>query len=488
MIGSAIGWASRSVDWGRILALCLAGALAFGIALLPLTWATLLVLGGIVVVATLVRPQVGVLLLVPAVPFGTLRQMQLGVIAGRVGLTEVLLALVLAAWMMRLVARREIRLSLPPLAFPLMLFLGALSLSVLGTTSLQHSVKEILKWIEVLVLYLLVYQEMDERWSGALVIVFLGTGALAALHGIYQFLFQVGPEGFVLFDRFMRAYGTFEQPNPFGGYLGLTLPLAVGLIVAGSWRAGSKVKWQWLAWAGGCGALMLAALVMSWSRGAWLGFAAAVAVMAIAVVVRSGRAAILGTTFVVLAVYVLLAGGLARVPPAIVQRFTDFVPYLGVLEVEGREITDANFAVLERVAHWQSAWRMWTDRPWLGVGIGNYEPVYARYALPLWPLPLGHAHNYYLNIAAETGVVGLAAYLLLWGTALVGAWRATRCASGWQWGVALGVLGVLVHLSIHNFFDNLYVHGMYLHLAIMLGIVPLISGRVNHFDPHHCSY
>jgi len=464
-----------------VTALCLAAVLALAIALLPLTWATLLVLGGIALVVTLVHPQFGVLLVVPAVPFGSLRQVSVGVTAGRVGVTEALVALVLAGWLMRMVARREIRITWPPLTLPFLLFLGALFLSLLGASSLQHtakeavlrSAKEIIKWVEVLGLYVLVANVMDERWTRALVFVLLGTGALAALHGIYQFLFRVGPEGFVLFGRFMRAYGTFEQPNPYAGYLGLTLPLAVGLIVAGVWRVGERVKGWWLVWAAGCGALMLVAMIMSWSRGAWLGFGAAVAAIAIAAAlgrVRSGRAAVLGTVFAVLIIYVLLTGGLALVPPSIVQRFSDFVPYLGVMDVRGVEITDANFSVLERMAHWQAALAMWTDHPWLGVGIGNYEPAYPRYALPLWPLPLGHAHNYYLNIAAETGVVGLAAYLFLWLAAPVGAWRATRRAWGWYWGVALGVLGVLVHLSVHNLFDNLFVHSMYLQLAILLGI------------------
>lgn len=474
MIGSATVLANRTAGWGAFLVLCAASVLALAIALLPVTWAALLVVGGIVVVGTLVRPQLGVLLLVPAVPFGSLRQMSVGVM--NVGLTEALVVLVLAAWLMRVIARRkawrrESQAALPPLTWPLAIFLGVMFLSLLGTFSLQYSLKELIKWVEVLALYLLVAIEMDERWTKALIFVALGTGALVALHGIYQFLFQVGPEGFILFDRFMRAHGTFEQPNPYGGYLGLTLPLAVGLVVAGILRLSGRLGWGWILWAGGCGALMLVALAMSWSRGAWLGFGAALAAMAAAVAVRSGRAAVLGIVFAVLLAYVLLAGGLARIPPAIVQRFGDFIPYLGVVEVRGVEVTDANFAVLERVAHWQTALDMWTDNPWLGVGIGNYEPIYPRYALPQWPLPLGHAHNYYLNIAAEMGVAGLVAYLLLWGTALVAAWRAVQRAPGWRWGVALGVLGVLVHLSVHNLFDNLYVHGMYLHVAILLGVI-----------------
>lgn len=470
MIGSAADWANRSLGWGGIAVLCIAAVLALFIALLPLTWAAALILGSLVLVATLVRPQFGVLLLVPAVPFGSLAQVSVGVLT--VSLTEALVALVLGAWLMRLVAsQREIRISWPRLTLPLVVFLGVLVLSALQAVWLEYSAKEILKWIEVLAVYVLVANEMGGRWGKTLIFALLATGALVALHGIYQFLFQVGPEGFVLFDRFMRAHGTFAQPNPYGGYLGLTLPVAVGLVVAGVLRTGGRAGWQWTLWAAGTGLVMLVALIMSWSRGAWLGFGAALAAVGLAVAVRSGRAAMLGTVFAILAAYALLAGGLARVPPSIVQRFSDFIPYLGVMDVRGVEVTDANFAVLERMAHWQSAVGMWTDQPWLGVGIGNYAAVYSAYALPLWPLALGHAHNFYLNISAEAGALGLLAYLLLMGAALAEAWRAARWLSGWQWGVALGVLGVVVHLAVHSVFDNLYVHGMYLNVAILLGVI-----------------
>ncbi len=472
-----------SANWVVGPAILLVG---LAVALLPLTWAVLLVLGGIVLVATLIRPQVGLLLLVPAVPFGAVRQVRVG--GMNVGVTEVLVALVLAAWLMGMVARRKVRIAWPPLTLPLLFFWGVILLSSLGAVSLRASLKEIIKWSETLALYVMAFNlTTTGRLRRAVVFVMLGTGALAALHGIYQFLFQVGPEEFVLFGRFMRAYGTFEQPNPYAGYLGLTLPLALGFLVASvvqlaaGRRRDSAAKtrgahevgvWGWLLWAVGCGGPMLLALVMSWSRGAWLGLAAAVGVMLLAVVVRSGRGAVLIAVLVLLAAYLLFAGGISLIPPAIVQRFGDFTPYLGLADVRGVEVTDANFAVLERMAHWQSALAMWTDHPWLGVGIGNYEAVYGDYALPLWPHALGHAHNYYLNVAAEAGLLGLGAYLLLWGAALLLAWRAARRASGWEWGLALGVLGVLVHLSVHSIFDNLYVHSMYLHLAILLGMLP----------------
>ena len=95
--------------------------------------------------------------------------------------------------------------------------------------------------------------------------------------GIYQFLFQVGPPGFVLLGRYMRAYGTFAQPNPYGGYLGMLVPLACAVVVT-RWRTvypapdppseGNRTLW-WLALA--ALVTMAAGLLMSWSRGALLG-------------------------------------------------------------------------------------------------------------------------------------------------------------------------------------------------------------------------
>jgi membrane protein implicated in regulation of membrane protease activity len=69
---------------------------------------------------------------------------------------------------------------------------------------------------------------------------------------------------------------------------------------------------------------------------------------------------------------------------------------------------------------------MFLAHPLLGVGAGNYDPAYARYHVPGWNLSLGHAHNYYINAAAETGGIGLAIFLFLTGAMLYAAWRAAR--------------------------------------------------------------
>ena len=457
------------LSWGSPLfnaaLLLIVLAVGLSIALLPLTLAGGAVLGSVVFLATLIRPEYGLYLLILAVPFGSVREITVS--GFTVGAAEALVGLVLAAWLARMVAVGEIKTIHPPLLLPLLIFLGAILLSLTGALSLRYSFKEILKWLEVLGIYLFVANVIERKQAKVAVLLMLLAGIGQALLGFYQFFGRVGPQAFVVLGRFVRAYGTFEQPNPYGGYLGLVLPLAYGLLLGisrlGYWRLdiGYLVAIPGLA-------LMGPALIMSWSRGAWLGFAAAFILMSLA---HSRRGAALFALLCLLVTSVLLLGSIQALPQSIIQRITDFLPYLHVFDVRGVKLTDANYAVVERMAHWQAAWGMFNDRPWLGVGIGNYEPVYPAYSLPGWTEPLGHAHNYYLNIAAEAGLIGLAAYLVLWGAAFWQAWKVVRTTQGYWRGVAAGILGVLTHLSVHNLFDNLYVHNMYLHVAMLLGLL-----------------
>lgn len=428
-------------------------------------------LGGIVFLATVTRPEVGLYLLILAVPFGSVREITIS--GFTVGAAEALVGLVLAAWLARMIAAREVKIIYPPLVFPLLIFLGAILLSLTGALSLKYSFKEILKWLEVLGIYLFVANAIEREQAGVVVLLMLLAGIGQALLGFYQFFGRVGPPAFVILGRFVRAYGTFEQPNPYGGYLGLVLPLAWGLLLGiGKWGNRRLDISYWVAILGL--ATMGAALLMSWSRGAWLGFAAAFILMNLA---YSRRGAVLFALLCLLVASALLLASIQVLPQSIIQRITDFLPYLRVFDARGVKVGPANYAVVERMAHWQAAWGMFNDRPWLGVGIGNYEPVYPAYALQGWPEPLGHAHNYYLNIAAEAGLIGLAAYLVLWGAAFWQAWKVIRITQGYWRGVAAGILGVLIHLAVHNFFDNLYVHNMYLHVAMLLGLLVVAVKR-----------
>jgi O-antigen ligase len=138
-------------------------------------------------------------------------------------------------------------------------------------------------------------------------------------------------------------------------------------------------------------------------------------------------------------------------------------------------VTSANFSTVERLAHWIAGLRMFVTHPVLGVGAGNYDVAYAAYALPDWPDALGHAHNYYINVAAETGILGFVAFFALTAAALYLGWYVVRYTGlsgalpSSQRALALGLFGAIVALAVHNLTDDLFVHAMELQFALTLG-------------------
>jgi len=401
---------------------------------------------------------------------------------------ETVLFLGVAAWLLQFSVKQDQNIPRPPLIWPFLLMLAAVSLSWLNTLSLGASLIETIKWIEMLVLYLMVVALLPARQVKRVVAVILMTGMAQAILGLYQFVFKVGPEGFLLFGgRFLRAYGTFAQPNPYAGYLGLILPLALAVVIWGfiDFDPQSTLKLSILrsrilrlVFLGLPFGVMLVALFATQSRSAWLGFVAAATVV---FAIYNRRTMAILTSIILLATVVALVGalnlGLTHVSTSygvVIQRLAEAGSIFTINDITSIEVTDANFATVERLAHWQAAQEMWRDNPWLGVGFGNYAVVYPVYAVGRWLDPLGHAHNYLLNIGAEAGLVGITIYLIFWILTFGVLWQTVRRSYGFQRAVSVGAVGIMVHLQVHNFFDNLYVQGMYLYIAIVLAVASVI--------------
>jgi len=443
----------------------------------------------VVGVATLIEPLVGLAAALFLGPLWAYLRAEVPQVPAQIA--QVFVALTLAAWLARGLARRNLRVPRSPLLLPLVAFLGAALLSLWDAVELPvYGVPELIKWVQILLLFLFVSDTlaagMETRPTSRRLPWLLGallvTGIFQAGVGMWQFgLRGEGPDHFAistLGDRFYRAYGTFEQPNPYAGYLGLMLPLALGVLWGWGGKRVKESKWEshpllpHLLIYSIPPVAIFAALAMSWSRGAWLGFGAAVLVMAVALPRKTGWGLLL--------VVALVVGGLGLyatglLPASITARLTGFAQYVRFEDVRGVGINDTNYAVIERLAHWQAALEMFRHNLWTGVGFGCYEPAYCDFALINWPIALGHAHNIYLSIAAETGLIGLAAYLFLWGAVFWHTWRVTRCADGLPRWIAIGLLGTWTHLSVHHFLDNLYVNNVHLHIGVLLGLLAWLA-------------
>lgn len=492
------GTAKWQPAWFVLLAVLVGGVLTQ----LSPAEAGLLLLRTTILLLTLIEPMTGLFAALLTGPLGASENTAW--LGGLLDSGQFFLLLSLLAWLAHGLRQRRLFVPRTFLALPLALFTGIAAVSVVTAPSYSFGLKELLKWVEMLAVMLMVVDRVtlwqdrggDQKRISPLVWL-LGALMLAGISqaglGLYQFgLRGDGPEHFLVLGRFYRAYGTFNQPNPFGGFLNLTAVLALGIFLSylptlwhtiRAWKFGTPhailstlhFRHWWPALIVGLvTAVSLLAVVFSWSRGAWLSLGVATAVMVLFWPQKRWQ----GVLLLLLGAGLLLGGmQVGLVPASITERITSFSDDLRFGDVRGEDINDDNYAVLERLAHWQAALAMAEDHPWLGIGFGNYEPAYADYALINWPYPLGHAHNFYLNLLAETGIVGLVAYLLLWTAVFWQTISLLRRTDDWRRGVVLGLLGVWVTLSVHHLVDKLYVNNIYIQLGALFGLLQLLDDR-----------
>lgn len=451
-------------------------------ALLPLPVALLLV--GVLLVGTLlmVEPAVMLVFLLVFAPLRTLLNTESATFAS-FDPGQILLAATLAiSGMVSVLQFHRIRLrELPHTLIPLLVFLAAISLSIISTVSVNGWLREWLKWIQIMLLALLVVVASRRIPLLYIVAAIVFAGAANAIIGLYQFFGGSGALHLLVNGRFFRAFGTFGQPNPFGAYMGILIPLAASVALAyllKVWQAwqrsnirltGILVLAVFYALAA---AIMAAGLIASWSRGAWLGFFASISIVTLSFPPRlwqsmalliSGSFAVTGAWFTGL------------VPQSIATRLGSITEdVFSLSDVRGVDITSANYAVVERLAHWQAALRMAEAEPFTGVGAGNYEIAYNNYRLINWVEPLGHAHNFYLNVLAETGIIGLVAYLIFWIVTFYFTWQARRHPDMIRRSIAVGLLGSWTYIAVHSLTDNLYVNNLFMHIGVLLGLLAVV--------------
>jgi putative inorganic carbon (hco3(-)) transporter len=463
-IGSVVQSPATPAPAPRWLLVVAATGLGAILAAVPIWISAACLASTVLLCISLQRPIVGLTLAILAIPLSS----EISIPVGGLSLTlmEPAVALATVSWVAYGLRGRSLRIWPSALLVAQLAMIGVLVAASVGAENPALSLKECIKWLELVLIFVITVDAARDPTAARWVLFSVLTATtLEAAYGMFQFLTGLGPAFFAI-GPFMRAHGHFGQPNPFAGYLGTALPLALALALI--WRD-PAARWARLL------AIPLAlGVLLSFSRGAWLGIFAASLVMLAVASQRSRRALV-----PLVAGLLLLAtlGVLGLLPPAVTERFTVVADYFGPFDVRSVELSPENWSVVERMAHWQAGWQMFLDQPLLGLGPGNYPVAYERYYLPGWLEPLGHAHNYYLNLAAETGLVGLVVFLLTLLLAFHAAARGTFGEDPFWRPVAIGVLGVLVATTIHSGVDSLFVHGVAVQFGALLGLAQRASDR-----------
>ncbi len=307
--------------------------------------------------------------------------------------------------------------------------------------------------------------------------VLVTSGVLQALLGV--FLFSSGASYRLFYSEVAHAnvVGSYINRNHFAGYMELCLSIGIGLMLArlgtertqsGNWRhqlsrvlafvISPKMRLRLML------VIMVIALVLTRSRMGNSAFFAAMLVVGLVTIVLARRAApaTVGLILSLVIIDVFVVGtwvGLEKV----VQRVQD--TNMTISQGGDEESVEAR---RDAANH---ALPLIRDFPVFGTGGGSFYTSYIRYRTPR-PGFFEHAHNDYVEIAADSGVPGLAILLAL---AASTAWQALRILrlrhSSLPRGIAFGVLMAIVALAIHSTVDfNLQIPANALTLVLILAM------------------
>jgi O-antigen ligase len=266
----------------------------------------------------------------------------------------------------------------------------------------------------------------------------------------------VSPEGQA--DELARLAGGIGDANQFAALL--ITPLAVSAFVLAGARGLARVALI------GVVLLLTVALVLSESRG---GLVSLVVVLVFTIVLAGPirpRAVV-----AVLAIAAVGVSYLAVVAPAsTLERVTNF----------------ENAGGTGRSDLWNVALRVAEDHPVVGVGAGNFilvEPEYSASGINISRIDIVFdenkvVHNTFLQLQTEVGAIGLAAFLLVVGAAVLGSFRAIARMRGLPLEVELLVrgftVGLLGVLAAYSFESSQYEKQLWLLLGVGLAIPSIL--------------
>ena len=354
---------------------------------------------------------------------------------------EISAAMLLLVWAIVIARDRTATIQWNALNGPLLAFLaiGLLQLFLGGTAYAFLTRMEVLRLASYAILFFLAAQAFRKRADLSFLAWFLILFCFAvSLLGIIQHFTSEG-EIYWMPSLAIRgdSFGPFVNRNHFAGFVELTLPVGLGLMLF------RGISAELLPLATVLTIVPVGALVLSGSRGGIIGFALELCVLA--VLARTRRAgegprmmALAAVALAAVAVVAWIGAGKA------IERFSS---------------ARQDLTMSRRSSMVRGAAGVFFAHPIKGSGLGTLVSVYPRYETLYDGYVVQHVHNDYMEALAETGVAGglcgLAFLWLLYREARKG-FEAERSHFGP--GLRAGAIAAVIGLLLHSFIDfNLHI-------------------------------
>lgn len=414
--------------------------------------------------------------LLAAVVFTTLA---LGTVeAWSVAIFQLIVVISLLLWALKAIVERRLELRIPPAALPLggLVLLGlAQSFALTGSSGQTRTLSmdvEATRGAAAMIFFLFVsfliaanhFDTRDRLRMLANFLVIFGL-ALAVFALIQHFTW----EGKMFWVRPTDSAGTggpFVNRNHFAGYMEMLIPIPIALALSRAARGESRLFWVFAA------AIMGIAEVASLSRGGMVSLAAGLLFLAVMTArqkhnshspKQESRLSLRPAYLIVLMLGAIFVGVIW------IGAESDILSRLSDDPLTTSQVTD-------RRGVWADTLTMFRANPVLGVGLGAFETVYPIYGQANGSLVIQFAHNDYLQVLSDGGLVG--GVLALWFIAAIfrsfagGLKSPEPTVSAFALGAGAGIFAILVH-SLFDF--NLQIPSNALLFLVLCAVVSSIG-------------
>ena len=364
---------------------------------------------------------------------------------------------VIGCWMIMMISERKMLFTKTPLNIPILSFLLCSLAASFHSVHIKNSLETVAhNYLTYFIIFFCMINTIHSREQiNRIVKAMLITCGLVCAYGLYGYY-----TGIAIRDE--RLIATFEYHSRIAKYISLLLPIAVCLFF-------------WYKNIVSCLSLALLvclcsfSLILTMNRTSWVAIFVAMLFISFAIQKKLLMVIIIG-----------VCGLLIFILPS------KFITHAKTITQVNKFFTSKKI-LGERLLCWKSSIAIIQDHPLLGLGPGkkNFRDAYQQYGgkikdteqqlkkekTPEWQqdiktkkknsnkkvTSLSHAHNIFLHIWVETGIVGLLSFLWLFTTVFYAAIKSWRFSStGYEKMLLLGITGSLVAIFSHGLTDSFW--------------------------------